>query len=69
MSDRLIFTATGRVDKNQNFDYLFSPALTGVFLYDQNNTSAFLFGSAIRNPTLQDQYLFYNVGRAILIGT
>ena len=24
--------------------------------------------SAIRNPTLSDQYLFYNVGRAILIG-
>lgn len=68
MSDRLIFTATGRVDKNQNFDYLFSPALTGVFLYDQNNTFRVSFGSAIRNPTLQDQYLFYNVGRAILIG-
>ena len=67
-SDRLIFTATARVDKNQNFDYLVSPALTGVFLYDQNNTFRLSFGSAIRNPTLQDQYLFYNVGRAILIG-
>lgn len=67
-NDRLIFTATGRVDKNQNFDFLISPALTGVFLYDQNNTFRLSFGSAIRNPTLQDQYLFYNVGRAILIG-
>jgi outer membrane cobalamin receptor len=26
------------------------------------------FSSAIRNPTLTDQYLFYNVGRAILLG-
>ncbi|MEX1131839.1 MAG: hypothetical protein WEC15_01315, partial [Flavobacteriales bacterium] len=26
------------------------------------------FSSAIRNPTLADQYLFYNVGRAILLG-
>lgn len=26
------------------------------------------FSSAIRNPTLADQYLYYNVGRAILIG-
>lgn len=26
------------------------------------------FTSAIRNPTLQDQYLYYNVGRAILLG-
>ncbi|MEM7367901.1 MAG: carboxypeptidase-like regulatory domain-containing protein [Bacteroidota bacterium] len=67
-NDRLIFTGTARVDKNQNFDFLISPALTGVFLYDQNNTFRLSFGSAIRNPTLQDQYLFYNVGRAILIG-
>ncbi|MBT5090673.1 MAG: TonB-dependent receptor, partial [Flavobacteriales bacterium] len=28
----------------------------------------FSFSSAIRNPTLADQYLYYNVGRAILIG-
>lgn len=68
LSDRLIFTATARLDKNQNFDFLLSPALTGVFLADQNNTFRVSFGSAIRNPTLQDQYLFYNVGRAILIG-
>ena len=68
MNDRLIFTGTARLDKNENFDYLFSPALTGVFLLDQNNTFRLSFGSAIRNPTLQDQYLFYNVGRAILIG-
>ena len=26
------------------------------------------FSSAIRNPTLADQYLFYNVGRAVLLG-
>ena len=24
--------------------------------------------SAVRNPTLQDQYLYYNVGRALLLG-
>ena len=28
----------------------------------------FSFSSAVRNPTLQDQYLYYNVGRAILLG-
>ncbi|MEM9718491.1 MAG: carboxypeptidase-like regulatory domain-containing protein [Bacteroidota bacterium] len=68
MNDRLIFTGTARLDKNENFDYLFSPALTGVFLLDQNNTFRLSFGSAIRNPTLQDQFLFYNLGTAILIG-
>jgi len=68
VNDRLILTATGRLDKNQNFKPVVSPALTAVFQYDLNNTFRTSFGSAIRNPTLMDQYLYYNVGRAILIG-
>lgn len=57
-----------RLDKHQNFDYLFSPAASVVYSPDINNTLRFSFSSAIRNPTLADQYLFYNVGRAILLG-
>ena len=68
LDDRLKVNLTGRVDKNQNFDYLFSPAVSAVFSPDEKNTIRLTFSSAIRNPTLQDQYLYYNVGRAILIG-
>ncbi|MEM1218751.1 MAG: carboxypeptidase-like regulatory domain-containing protein, partial [Bacteroidota bacterium] len=68
LEDRLILTATGRVDKNQNFNYLVSPAASVVFKQDDNNIYRFSFSSAIRNPTLLDQYLLYDVGRAILIG-
>jgi outer membrane receptor protein involved in Fe transport len=57
-----------RLDKHQNFDYLFSPAASVVYTPNINNTLRFSFSSAIRNPTLADQYLFYNVGRAILLG-
>jgi len=57
-----------RMDKNENFDYLLSPAASMVYSPSQNNTLRLSFSSAIRNPTLSDQYLFYNVGRAILIG-
>src|SRR5690606_34596911 len=65
--NRFIFTASGRMDKNENFDFLVSPAASIV--YTQNDqTFRFSFTAGIRNPTLQDQYLFYNVGRAILIG-
>ncbi|HXH19291.1 MAG TPA: carboxypeptidase-like regulatory domain-containing protein [Chitinophagales bacterium] len=65
--NRLIFTISARLDKNKNFDYLASPAASIV--YRQNDqTFRFSFSSALRNPTLQDQYLYYNVGRAILIG-
>lgn len=59
---------TGRLDKNQNFDVLGSFAVSVVYNIDNLNTLRASFSSAIRNPTLQDQYLYYNVGRAILLG-
>ncbi|MGB4958927.1 MAG: TonB-dependent receptor [Saprospiraceae bacterium] len=59
---------TVRADKNVNFDWLFSPAASLVFAPDQTNYFRLSFSSAIRNPTLTDQYLFLNVGPAILSG-
>lgn len=68
LDDKLKINLTGRLDKNQNFDYLFSPALSAVYSFNEKHLIRFSFSSAIRNPTLQDQYLYYNVGRAILLG-
>ncbi len=68
LENRLRFNITGRLDKNQNFDYLFSPAASVVYQPSKNNYLRVSFSSAIRNPTLTDQYLHYNVGRAILLG-
>lgn len=65
---RYKFNFTGRLDKNENFDYLFSPAVSFVYKMNDNNIYRLSFSSAIRNPTLTDQYLYYNVGRAILVG-
>jgi outer membrane receptor protein involved in Fe transport len=64
----IIVTATCRVDKNQNFPVIATPAASLVYSYNNNHTVRVSFSSAIRNPTLQDQYLYYNVGRAILVG-
>jgi outer membrane cobalamin receptor len=66
--DRIKLNATGRLDKNQNFNYLFSPAGSVVFSPNANHSIRISFSSAIRNPTLTDQYLYYQVGRAILLG-
>lgn len=68
LNDKLKFNLTARVDKNQNFDYIASPALSTVYTVSTNHTVRLSFSSAIRNPTLADQYLHYNVGRAILLG-
>ena len=62
------FNATVRLDKNQNFGLLMSPAASLVWQPDNKNYFRTSFSSAIRNPTLNDQFLFLNVGRAILAG-
>lgn len=65
--NKIKINGTIRLDKNENFDFNFSPAASIIY---KNNDHIFRlsFSSAIRNPTLSDQYLYYNVGRAILIG-
>lgn len=57
-----------RMDKNENFKALFSPAASLIYNYDVNNTFRASFSSAIRNPTLADQFLSLDVGRATLLG-
>jgi len=68
MTQRLKLNITTRMDKNENFDFLFSPALSAVFKVSRKHILRASFSSAIRNPTLADQYLYYNVGRALLLG-
>ena len=67
MNDQLKLNGTLRMDKNENFDYLFSPAVSAVYSVNKQ-VFRLSFSSAIRNPTLTDQYLYYNVGRARLVG-
>ena len=66
--DKLKVNATFRIDKNENFNYNFSPAASLVYKATDKDILRLSFSSAVRNPTLSDQYLYYNVGRAILIG-
>ncbi|MFK7757342.1 MAG: carboxypeptidase-like regulatory domain-containing protein [Flavobacteriales bacterium] len=68
IENKLKLNVTARVDKNENFDYLFSPAASVVYSPQKNRVYRLTFSSAVRNPTLADQYLFYDVGRAILLG-
>ncbi len=67
-NDKLKISAALRMDKNQNFPFVFSPAASLVYMPSKDHTIRGGFSSAIRNPTLADQYLYYDVGRAILVG-
>ena len=68
MEDRMIVTGTVRADKNQNFDWVVSPAASLVFSPREKDYLRMSFSSALRNPTLADQYLFLDVGPATLVG-
>lgn len=68
MQDRVIANVTTRLDKNQNFNFLVSSAASFIYKHRTNHVFRTSFSSAIRNPTLADQYLFYDVGRATLLG-
>jgi iron complex outermembrane receptor protein len=67
-NDKLITNLSARVDKNQNFNWVSTPAASLVWIPKINNYLRFSFSSAVRNPTLTDQYLNLNVGRATLLG-
>ena len=68
MDSKLHTSLTLRADKNQNFNWLFTPAVSAVYNPARDNYLRLSFSSAIRNPTLTDQYLRLNVGPALLVG-
>ena len=68
LEDKLIATATVRADKNQNFRWVVSPAASLVWTPTATDFIRLSFSSALRNPTLADQYLFLDVGPATLVG-
>ncbi len=68
MDEKLTSSLTVRVDKNQNYDWISTPAASLVYKPRPNNYLRVSFSSAIRNPTLTDQYLNLDVGRATLLG-
>jgi outer membrane receptor protein involved in Fe transport len=68
INDRLTFQATLRMDKNENYDAVFSPAASLVFQLTEEHIIRGGVSSAVRNPTIADQFLYYDVGRAILVG-
>lgn len=68
LNDQLKLNATIRTDKNENFNRVYSPAASAVYTTKKGDVVRLSLTSAVRNPTLADQYIFFNVGRAILLG-
>ncbi len=71
MEDRLKFTGSIRYDKSENFDGNYSPRVSLVYSAGEAKNHIFRgsFQTGFRNPTTQDQYIGFNVGNAILLGS
>lgn len=57
-----------RVGRALRENFIYSPAVMVTYDVRRFHTLRAAYTSALRYPTLQDQYLYYNVGRAILKG-
>lgn len=66
--EKVNLNLTFRADKNENFDWLFSPAASVVYSPTKKHTLRFSGSWGVRNPTMADQFLNYDVGRARLVG-
>jgi outer membrane receptor for ferrienterochelin and colicin len=71
MEDRLKFTGSIRYDKSKNFDGNFSPRVSFVYSGGEKKNHNFRasFQTGFRNPSTQDQYIGFNIGNAVLIGS
>ncbi len=71
MDDRIKFTGSLRYDESKNFKGNFSPRISLVYAGGETKKHNFRasFQTGFRNPTTQDQYIGFNVGSKILIGS
>ena len=68
VSDLLKLNAVVRMDKNKNYDYLVSPAISMEYRMSLNHKLRASLSSALRNPTLIEQFYYFRVGDIFLLG-
>ncbi len=64
----LTLAASGRYDKNDNFEGRFTPRITALVKVADNNNLRFSYQTAYRFPTNQQQYINLLVGSTRLVG-
>jgi outer membrane receptor protein involved in Fe transport len=71
LDDRLKFTGSIRYDKAQNFQGNYSPRVSLVYSAGATKKHNFRasFQTGFRNPSTQDQYIGFNIGNAVLLGS
>jgi outer membrane receptor protein involved in Fe transport len=68
ITENLKLTASGRYDKNENFNGRFTPRFTALYKVKENNNIRLSFQSAYRFPSTQQQFINLPVGSTRLVG-
>ncbi len=68
IADRLRLTASGRYDKNQNFEGRFTPRVTALIKAATNHNFRLSYQTAYRFPSTQQQWIDLFVGSGRLLG-
>ncbi len=71
MDDRLKLTGSVRYDKATNYEGNYSPRVSFVYALDKekNHNLRGSFQTGFRNPSTQDQYIGFNIGSRVLVGS
>lgn len=68
MDDNLKLIGSIRMDKNENFNAVFSPRLSGVLTVADNHNFRASFQTGFRNPTTQGQHINLDIISSRLLG-
>jgi outer membrane receptor protein involved in Fe transport len=68
LNDKLKLTASGRYDKNQNFQGKFTPRISAVYKVGDDQFIRASYQNAYHFPTNQNQWINLNTGAGILLG-
>lgn len=68
IKDLLKLTASGRYDKNENFEGRFTPRVTALVKVAKDHNIRLSYQTAYRFPSTQQQWINLRVGSGILIG-
>ncbi|WPR72107.1 TonB-dependent receptor [Flavobacterium sp. NG2] len=71
LDDRLKFTGSIRYDKSENFEGNYSPRVSVVYAVGEEKVHNLRvsYQTGFRNPGTQDQYIGFNIGPLLLLGS
>ncbi|MEO7992536.1 MAG: TonB-dependent receptor, partial [Chryseolinea sp.] len=68
-AEALKITGSVRYDKNENFDGQFTPRVSAVYTFNQNQNIRASFQTGFRNPDTQAQFIYFPSSSGTLIGS